>query len=159
MAGRRKTRRSTHVDNSSDREGAEQDQLEDGTDHPAEQSSPVLAPTQLPGDMDFSTLSTLLPGIDLQSPTNDAVLTIYRLVLDQHTQLETKDHELENVRADLEKKEIEADQLLQDHESNEKELESNLEKLQNELKQTKQERDDFSTPCFFLNFCSFTENI
>lgn len=146
MAGRRKTRRTTQVDASSDREGAEHDQLEDGN---ADHTSPAPAPGQLHGDLDFTTLSALLPGINLESPTGDAISTIYRFILNQHDELDAKDHELDSLRADLEKKEIETDQLIQDRESNEKEMENSLENIQNELKQVRQERDEFGAPQVF----------
>ncbi|KAF9452906.1 hypothetical protein P691DRAFT_659626 [Macrolepiota fuliginosa MF-IS2] len=98
----------------------------------------------MPEDIDLATLSNLLPDTSITSPSPDAIVELYRLLLGQHSELENTQQELENVRAEVEKKDVELDQALQDRETGIKEMESQVETAQDELKKVKVERDDLA---------------
>ncbi|PFH53371.1 hypothetical protein AMATHDRAFT_93514, partial [Amanita thiersii Skay4041] len=92
--------------------------------------------------IDFDTLTTLVPETDLSNPNSDVIVSIYRLLVAQAADLNVTQRELEETRAEAEKKEVELDQALQDRESMSKELESSLETTQGELGNLKRERDE-----------------
>ncbi|KAI0081625.1 hypothetical protein K474DRAFT_1635534 [Panus rudis PR-1116 ss-1] len=98
----------------------------------------------IPDDLDVELLSNLLPDVNLESPSPDAIVSLYRLVLSQSAEIDATQRELEEARAEAERKEVELDQALQDKETSTKELESTLETVQNELKQVKQEKDEIA---------------
>jgi nucleoprotein TPR len=95
----------------------------------------------LPSDIDLDTLSALIPGEPLEAPTEDTVLHLYRTLLAHVTQVDTTTREVEELRAEAEKKEVELDQAYQDRENDKKELENLTENLRKELKTVKAERD------------------
>jgi len=96
----------------------------------------------VPDDIDHATLSDLLPGISITSPSPDAVVSLYRILLSQRSELEEIQHELENTHAEVEKKDVELDQALQDGETGIKKVEAQIELTQEELKRVKTERDE-----------------
>lgn len=96
----------------------------------------------IPSDIDLDALSALIPGEPLELPTEDTVLHLYRTLLAHVTQLDATTHEVEELRAEAEKKEVELDQAYQDRENDKKELENLTENLQKELKTIKSERDE-----------------
>ena len=96
----------------------------------------------LPSDIDLDTLSTLIPGEPLETPSEDTVLHLYRTLLAHATQVEATTREVEELRAEAEKKEIELDQAYQDRENDKKELENLADGLQKELTTIKTERDE-----------------
>lgn len=96
----------------------------------------------LPSDLDLDALSGLIPGEPLEAPTEDTVLHLYRTLLAHVTQLDATTHEVEELRAEAEKKEVELDQGYQDRENDKKEMENLAENLQKELKAVKSERDE-----------------
>jgi nucleoprotein TPR len=96
---------------------------------------------ELPPDVDADALGALLPDFDFVNVNEDSVVVLYRLILAQVADADHALREVEDVRAELERKEVELDQALQDRETAVKELEGNFEKLQDELQQVKQERD------------------
>jgi nucleoprotein TPR len=108
----------------------------------AEQESAVaqhsLALT-LPDDVDEEVLSNLLPETNLTSISPEDVVALYRLVVTQSLSLDVAERERDDVRADLERKDVELDQALQDKECVSKELEANAESLNEELNKFKQE--------------------
>ena len=97
----------------------------------------------LPSDIDIDALSGLIPGEPLEAPTEDTILHLYRTLLAHVTQLDATTHEVEELRAEAEKKEVELDQGYQDRENDKKEMENLAENLQKELKTIKSERDEF----------------
>ncbi|KAJ3573187.1 hypothetical protein NP233_g2600 [Leucocoprinus birnbaumii] len=99
----------------------------------------------MPDDIDLATLSNLLPDTSITSPSPDAIVALYRLLLAQSAELETAQQELENAHAEAEKKDVELDQALQDKETGVKEMEALAESAQDELKKVKAERDELAS--------------
>jgi len=96
---------------------------------------------QLPDDVDLETLSRFLPDVPFETPTPDAVLSLYRLVLSQAADLDGAVRDLEDSRAENERKDVELDQALQDRESSVSSIEAQIKTLQEELGKLKQERN------------------
>jgi len=95
----------------------------------------------IPDDLDFDYLSRVLPDVSFETPTPDSVLSLYRLVVTQAVGLESALHDLEESRAENERKDVELDQALQDRESSSSSLEVQVKGLQEELTKVKQDRD------------------
>jgi nucleoprotein TPR len=87
----------------------------------------------IPDDLDFDYLSRLLPDVSFETPSPDTILSLYRLVVTQAGSLETALHDLEESRAENERKDVELDQALQDRESSVSSLEVQVKGLQEEL--------------------------
>lgn len=96
----------------------------------------------MPEDIDLAALSNLLPDASITSPSPDAIIALYRLLLAQSSELETAQQELENAQAEAQRKDVELDQALQDRETGMKEMEAQVEAAQEELKKMKSERDE-----------------
>lgn len=103
----------------------------------------------MPEDIDLAALSSLLPDTSITSPSPDAIVALYRLLLAQNSELETAQHELENLHAEAERKDVELDQALQDKETGMKEMEAQLEAAQDDLRKMKVERDELGTFILF----------
>jgi len=97
----------------------------------------------LPSDIDLDALSGLIPGEPLEAPTEDTILHLYRTLLAHVTQLDATTNEVEELRAEAEKKEVELDQGYQDRENDKKEMENFADNLQKQLRAVKSERDEF----------------
>ena len=95
----------------------------------------------IPDDLDFDYLSRLLPDFSFETPSPDTVLSLYRLVVSQAVSLESALHDLEESRAENERKDVELDQALQDRESSVSSLETQVKGLQEELSKVKQDRN------------------
>lgn len=114
----------------------------DASSQVTEENAPnTISNLEIPADIDLETLQDLLPDISLTSPSPECIVSLYRLLLAQVEQVENVYRELEEIRAEGERKDVELDQALQDRESHTRELESSLDALQIELKEVKQERD------------------
>ena len=112
-------------------------------DTPSASTSTAFAFTiSLPSDIDVDALSALIPGEPLESPTEDTVLHLYRTLLAHVEQVDATTREVEELRAEAQKKEVELDQAYQDRENDKKEVETSVDKLQKELKSAKAERDE-----------------
>ncbi|OBZ68761.1 Nucleoprotein TPR [Grifola frondosa] len=120
----------------------------------AEQESPTrdpsLAPSAsftipLPDDLDLEVLSNLIPAINPISPSPDMILSLYKLIIAQASETDATQRDLEEARAEIERKDVELDQSLQDRETATAELETTLEKVQKELTQVKQEKEELAT--------------
>ncbi|KAF8903177.1 hypothetical protein CPB84DRAFT_810991 [Gymnopilus junonius] len=98
----------------------------------------------LPDDLDGDQLSEILPEINLTSLSPDDVVTLYRTLLTHSINLDATERERDEVKAELEKKDIELDQALQDRESSSKDLEASVESVHEELAQVKRERDQLA---------------
>lgn len=101
----------------------------------------------LPEDVDLEALNELLPDTDWASPTAEGIASIYKFLLSQVAESEAAQRELDELRANAERKDVELDQALQDREQTSTVLESQIETLQTELKGVKAERDAL---CRFL---------
>ncbi|KAH9009576.1 hypothetical protein EDB84DRAFT_1571134 [Lactarius hengduanensis] len=95
----------------------------------------------IPEDLDFDYLSRVFPDVSFDTPSPDSVLSLYRLVVTQAVGLENAHHDLEESRAENERKDVELDQALQDRESSVSSLETQVKGLQEELTKVKQDRD------------------
>jgi nucleoprotein TPR len=129
MSSMMKTRRKTRA--STDDPGRDASRTAD--------ESPFVV--SIPEDIDLESLSDLLPGTSLTSPSPEAIIALYRLLLAQALEGRSITQELDEARAEVEKKDVELDQALQDRESMSKELETSLESVQAQFNQMKEERD------------------
>jgi nucleoprotein TPR len=111
------------------------------TDTPSASTSAAFI-ISLPSDIDTDALSTLIPGEPLEAPTEDTVIHLYRTLLAHVTQVDVASREVEELRAEAEKKEVELDQVYQDRENDKKEMEALAGNLQKELRSIKGERDE-----------------
>jgi nucleoprotein TPR len=96
---------------------------------------------EVPGDIDLDALQNMLPDTSLSSPSPESIVSLYRLLLAQVDEADAIQRELEEARAEAEKKDIDLDQALRDRESQTQDLERSLDTLQSELREVKQERD------------------
>ena len=102
-------------------------------------STTFLVP--IPPDLDLDTLSHILPDVSFAKPDPETVLSVYRLLLAQVADQDDTRRDLEELRAEVERKDIELDQAIQDGETKTKDLEVAVESLQKEVSVIKQERD------------------
>ncbi|KAL0576947.1 Protein mlp1, partial [Marasmius crinis-equi] len=119
---------------------------DDGAESGAELEYPSSFVVPVPEDLDLDSLSNILPDdfdFDFDSPSPEAVVILYQTLLSQSSTLDDTQRELDEARAESERKEVELDQALQDRETQTKDLESQVDSLQEELKQVKRERDQF----------------
>ena len=72
----------------------------------------------------------LLPDFSFETPSPDAVVSLYRFVVSQAIDLDGSLRDLEESRAEVERKDIELDQALQDRESSVSSLETQVKSLQ-----------------------------
>jgi nucleoprotein TPR len=110
-----------------------------------ETSSNAPLTVAIPADVDVDSLSNIVPDASLTSVSPETVVLIYKVLLAQSLQNDTAQRELDEARAEAEKKDVELDQALQDREGLSKELETSLETVQAELNRIKQERDELGT--------------
>ena len=95
----------------------------------------------LPDDVDEEVLSNLLPETNLTSISAEDVAALYRLLVTQAVTLDVTERERDDARAELERKDIELDQTLQDKEGLAKELEASVEASNEEINKVKEDRD------------------
>jgi nucleoprotein TPR len=125
------------------------DDHEGDTSGMADESYPFVV--SIPEDVDLDSLSDLLPGTSLTSPSPEAIIALYRLLLAQALEGRSITQELDEARAELEKKDVELDQALQDRESMSRDLETSLESVHTQLNQMRDERDQLGTICYHLS--------
>ncbi|KAH7927786.1 hypothetical protein BV22DRAFT_1060287 [Leucogyrophana mollusca] len=113
-----------------------------GTDDNAPVAASFNVP--LPSDMDIEALSGMLPEMSLTNPSPETVVSVYRLLLAHASDIDATQRDLEEARAEVERKDVELDQAYQDGESKAKELESALESVQSQLATVKQEREQIA---------------
>ncbi|KAF8318500.1 hypothetical protein DL93DRAFT_2054404 [Clavulina sp. PMI_390] len=97
---------------------------------------------EFPEDIDVNALQTLLPSQPLDAPTPDLIYSVYRLLLEQTSQLEQYAQERDAARADASRLEVELDQALQDQDVELSRLRETVEVVQKELAQTKAAKAD-----------------
>lgn len=102
-------------------------------------STSFLVP--IPQDLDIDTLSHILPDASFAKPDPETVLALYRLLLAQVADQDDTRRDLEELRAEVERKDVELDQAIQDGETKTKDLEVALESVQNDVVALRQERD------------------
>ncbi|KAF8443123.1 hypothetical protein L210DRAFT_3620711 [Boletus edulis BED1] len=104
-------------------------------------SAPTSFIVPIPPDLDLDTLSHILPDVSFAKPDPETVLAVYRLLLAQVADQDDTRRDLEELRADMQRKDIELDQAIQDGETKTKDLEETVDTLQKEVTTIKQERD------------------
>ncbi|KAH6912687.1 hypothetical protein BKA70DRAFT_772156 [Coprinopsis sp. MPI-PUGE-AT-0042] len=105
------------------------------------QPSDVLA-VSIPDELDQQHLAEILPEIpDLEQVTPDVVVFLYELVAKQYALLDQSQRELDDFKAENERKEVELEQAFLEKETLSKELENSVTSVQEELVQAKQARD------------------
>lgn len=109
-----------------------------GTD---EFSHPPPFSIPLPIDIDVEALSSLIPEASFATPTPETIVSVYRLLLAQVTETNATQRDLEEARAEVERREVELDQAYQDAENKTKNLETSLENVQSQLTVTRQEKE------------------
>src|ERR1700733_9670618 len=97
-----------------------------------ETSSNAPLTVAIPADVDVDSLSNIVPDASLTSVSPETVVLIYKVLLAQSLQNDAAQRELDEARAEAEKKDVELDQALQDREGLSKELETSLETVQAE---------------------------
>lgn len=90
-------------------------------------------PVQIPEEFDTDTLQALLPDFNLATPTTDAIMALYQLVLQQRNDLDETSKERDLARADISRYEVELDQALQDQDVQASQLRASLEEAQSDL--------------------------
>ncbi|KAI5123451.1 hypothetical protein M0805_008822 [Coniferiporia weirii] len=96
-------------------------------------------------DVDIGVLSNFFPDASFETPTPELIVQCYKLILNQGERLDVSAREIEEMRAEEERKDVEFDQALQDRENAVKELETSVDSVQNELNLAKAERDELAT--------------
>ncbi|KAJ3503028.1 hypothetical protein NLJ89_g8615 [Agrocybe chaxingu] len=110
-------------------------------EHDADSSeAPHSLTVTLPDDIDEDTLSTLLPDTNFTTITSEDVVALYRLLASQFVDLDAVQRERDETQGELQRKEIELEQAMQDQESSASELQATVETIREELSQVKQER-------------------
>ncbi|KAJ7600871.1 hypothetical protein C8J56DRAFT_1019894 [Mycena floridula] len=105
---------------------------------------PAAEPTLtilMPQDLDLQALMELLPAANLVAPSSNTVIELYKLLLAQNSELDTVQRELDESRAEAERKDVELDQALQDRERVSSDLEAQLETIQGDFQRVQAERD------------------
>ncbi|KAJ3826801.1 hypothetical protein EV361DRAFT_893712 [Lentinula raphanica] len=115
--------------------------VEEGEASSSTQATQSSFTVPVPEDFDIDAFTSIVPDFDIHSPTPDSLLNLYRLILEQSGVIDASQRDLDELRAEAEKKDVELDQALQDNEQSSKDLEQQVERLQEELTQVKQERD------------------
>lgn len=96
----------------------------------------------IPVDVDIEALSSIIPQVSFTNPTPDTIVSVYRLLLAQVAETHATHRDIEELRAEVERKDIELDQAVQDGETKSKDLETSLEAAQSKLSALKSERDE-----------------
>jgi nucleoprotein TPR len=112
---------------------------EEGSSHAGATTS---LPVPVPEDIDLDYLSELLPNIpNLSLVTADAVAVLYKLVVGQNAELDNLRRDVDTLNAEVERRDVELDQALQDKETFSQEMGESMDSVQSDLQQVKQERD------------------
>ena len=124
------------------RRKAREDAAHDDEEGPSHAGATTSLPVPVPEDIDLDYLSEILPNIpDFSRVNSDVVAVLYKLVVGLNTDLDGLRREVDELQGEVERKDVELDQALQDKESLSKDLEGNVESVHSELEQLKQERE------------------
>jgi nucleoprotein TPR len=134
MVGTRRKSKVAAAASLHDHDGASTQSIDD-SGHPPPFNIPI------PPDIDIDELSALIPEVSFTNPTPDTILSVYRLLLAQVAESNATQRDLDEARAEVERKEVELDQAYQDAENKSKSLESALEDVQNQLIAARQEKE------------------
>lgn len=106
-----------------------------------EPSHPPYFNVPIPIDIDIDELSNLIPEVSFENPTPDTIVSVYRLLLAQVAESNATQRDLDEARAEAERKDVELDQAYQDAENKTNGLESSLEDVQNQLIVSRQQKE------------------
>lgn len=120
----------------------EADEASQSTGRQSPPPPPKFSLGPLPDDVRFTALATIIPNVSFESPSPETILTCYKLLIAQNEQIEANQRDLEELRAEGEKRDVELDQALQDRETAVRDLETSVESAQSELMQAKKEKDE-----------------
>ncbi|KAJ2925786.1 hypothetical protein H1R20_g11316, partial [Candolleomyces eurysporus] len=124
------------------RRKAREDAAHEEEEGPSHAGAATSLPVPVPDDIDLDHLSELLPNIpNLSLVTADAVAVLYKLVVGQNEELDSLRRDVDTLNAEVERKDVELDQALQDKETLSQEMGESVDSVQSELQQVKQERD------------------
>ncbi len=73
---------------------------------PPQSQTPAQWTVAIPEDLDFDLLADLLPETQLDSPTPETILSLYRLVVAQASAVDANQKELEETKAEVQRKEV-----------------------------------------------------
>jgi nucleoprotein TPR len=104
---------------------------------------PSTITVALPDDFDYDLFANLIPDVeDWANPSSETILRVYFALVAQTKDYDSAQEAVERLQGDLEKKDVELDQALQDRETTSRELETALEETRGELEQARKERDE-----------------
>ncbi len=155
MPPRRKTRKAAQAEAQAEAEEAENTSQQGDTMSPGPSATSKLFLGTLPDDVDFAALTSILPDISLETVSAENVIACFRVLLTQLDQSDAKDKEIDELKAQAERAEVEYDQALQDRESSIKDLETSNETLQSELGRVQKENGELGASCVFNIFFLF----
>jgi hypothetical protein len=102
-------------------------------------------------DFDIDYLTQHFPHIeDWTRPSAATISQVYTTLVEILKERDVAQESTERLQAELERKEVELDQSLQDRENETKELEASLESAKNERGAALEERDQLGALCFVL---------
>lgn len=103
----------------------------------------------LPSDISVDDLRQFLPeDASLESPTPDVIIQLYRLILDLHERAEASTTELDEFRADAQRKEVEMEQTVVDIQDEAARAKNDVVRLSGELQSLAADKDALGT--FFV---------
>lgn len=132
---RRKTRKAATAEVEAEAEDASQDI---GTPPPHGILPFTIGP--LLSDVDIRSLSEYFPDASLESPSPELVIACYKVIIEQKEKLNEYAEDVEILKAEADRKDVELDQALQDRERVSRELEEAVSSVQGELKALKEEK-------------------
>ncbi|KAG9002479.1 hypothetical protein FRB94_003839 [Tulasnella sp. JGI-2019a] len=92
----------------------------------------------LPPDISEEQLYELIPeAMSLEQPTSETIVQLYRIVLELKEQNDVAAADMDDVRAEAQRKEVELDQALVDHQNETTQLNKILEQVSTQLKEAK----------------------
>lgn len=106
----------------------------------ASQAAELLV--NLPSDISVDHIKQFLPeDASLESPTPDVIIQLYRLILDFSERAEASATELDEVRADAQRKEVEMEQTVVDVQNEAAKAKTDVERLSGELRSLAADKD------------------
>ncbi|KAG8987496.1 hypothetical protein FRB90_003320, partial [Tulasnella sp. 427] len=104
------------------------------------QSAELLV--NVPSDISVDQLKQFLPeDASLEAPTPDVIIQLYRLILDLNERAEATTTELDEFRADVQRKEVEMEQTVVDIQHETARAKNDVQRLNGELRSVASERD------------------
>lgn len=96
----------------------------------------------LPQNMDIEQLEQLVPGVQLKHPNNQTIVLVYEALLDRYRSVNALNMQIEEMRSESVRKEVELDQTLQDQDVRVKDLEQALSSKASEVENLRLQNRD-----------------